>query len=224
MKEVENQQIQGSIYSSSSTATSISTCSTESMNQHFESMPMDGYVDDRPHLIPPFAKKINIHWSREEEDVSKNWRNQRKLYRVESLDNHEQQQEEDSEDSYNQALITSTLKREKSRKRRSNGSLVPLPVKALLSAPMTRENSPLPPLPTVENFLSIMNAPTSPDSSYFSARSGLSNSSSQSTLTSILLDDVTDSLACTHIMEPCLSTDSHSSSSSSSSSSICECF
>lgn len=225
-KEAEHQQSQGSLYSSSSTATSLSTCSTESMNQHFEAMPMDDDVvvgnDAKSHLIPPFAKKINIHWSMEEEDVSKNWRNQRALYRVESI--HPQQHEEhgdeedeaDSEDSYHQALVVSTLKREKSRKRRSNGLLVPAPVKALLSAPMTRENSPLPPLPTVENFLTIMNAPTSPDSSYFSARSVSSNSSSQSTLNSILLDDVTDGLASTHIMEPCLSSDSHSSSGASS--------
>ncbi|KAL9538129.1 hypothetical protein MBANPS3_011173 [Mucor bainieri] len=224
-KEAEHQQSQGSLYSSSSTATSLSTCSTESMNQHYEAMPMDDDVvvanDAKSHLIPPFAKKINIHWSVEEEDVSKNWRNQRALYRVESIhpqhEEHDEEEEEaDSEDSYHQALVASTLKREKSRKRRSNGLLVPAPVKALLSAPMTRENSPLPPLPTVENFLTIMNAPTSPDSSYFSARSVSSNSSSQSTLNSILLDDVTDGLASTHIMEPCLSSDSHSSSGASS--------
>ncbi|KAL7310719.1 hypothetical protein PS15m_010186 [Mucor circinelloides] len=222
-KEAENQQSQGSLYSSSSTATSLSTCSTESMNQHFEAMPIDDDVpnDAKSHLIPPFAKKINIHWSMEEEDVSKNWRNQRELYRVEQIhpqheEHGEEDEEADSEDSYNQAIVVSTLKRDKSRKRRSNGSLVPAPVKALLSAPMTRENSPLPPLPTVENFLTIMNAPTSPDSSYFSARSVSSNSSSHSTLNSILLDDVTDGLASTHIMEPCLSTDSQSSSGASS--------
>ncbi|GAN06951.1 rap guanine nucleotide exchange factor 4 isoform X1 [Mucor ambiguus] len=224
-KEAENQQSQGSLYSSSSTATSLSTCSTESMNQHFETMLIDddGAVTNhaKSHLIPPFAKKTNIHWSMEEEDVSQNWRNQRALYRVESIhpqheEHGEDEEEADSEDSYNQALVATTLKREKSRKRRSNGSLVPAPVKALLSAPMTRENSPLPPLPTVENFLTIMNAPTSPDSSYFSARSVSSNSSSQSTLHSILLDDVTDGLASTHIMEPCLSSDSHSSSGASS--------
>ncbi|CEP16289.1 hypothetical protein [Parasitella parasitica] len=214
-KEAESQQIQGSLYSSSSTATSISTCSTESMSQHFESVQMDSDVDDkqntRPHLIPPFAKKINIHWSMEEEDVSKNWKSQRELYRVESIHPQDQEDDEaqDSEDLY-------ALKQEKSRKRRSNGSLVPLPVKALLSEPMTRENSPLPPLPTVENFLTIMNAPTSPDSSYFSARSISSNSSSQSTLNSILLDDVTEGLASTHIMEPCLSSDSQTSSGASS--------
>ncbi|KAK4508860.1 uncharacterized protein ATC70_013483 [Mucor velutinosus] len=222
-KEAEQQQSQGSLYSSSSTATSLSTCSTESMNQHFEVMPMEDQVTNnaKSHLIPPFAKKINIHWSVEEEDVFKNWRNQRALYRVESIHPHheehgEEDEEADSEDSYSQALVASTLKREKSRKRRSSGSLVPAPVKALLSAPMTRENSPLPPLPTVENFLTIMNAPTSPDSSYFSARSVSSNSSSQSTLNSILLDDVTDGLESTHIMESCLSSDSHSSSDASS--------
>ncbi|KAG1097199.1 hypothetical protein G6F42_018222 [Rhizopus arrhizus] len=195
-KEAENQQSQGSLYSSSSTATSLSTCSTESMNQHFEAMPIDDDVtnDAKSHLIPPFAKKINIHWSMEEEDVSKNWRSQRELYRVEQIhpqheEHGEEDEEADSEDSYNQAIVVSTLKRDKSRKRRSNGSLLPAPVKSLLSAPMTRENSPLPPLPTVENFLTIMNAPTSPDSSYFSARSVSSNSSSHSTLNSILLDD-----------------------------------
>lgn len=150
-------------------------------------------VPSRSFLISPFSKKTDIEWSleednedssTEEDDDNNSLANNFKSY---SMTN-------DTEgDSY------SILRREGSRKRRSNSSLVApsLPPKILCSIPMTRTNSPLPPLPTVENFLTIMNGPTSPDSSYFSARS--TSSSSSSTLSSMTLDDVTDSLAKTQI-------------------------
>jgi hypothetical protein len=156
----------------------------------------------RPHLVSPFAKKTNIHCSSPDSNIR--WRTQHKeLYRVHHTD------DEDSENT------TRRIGLEKSRKRRSNGALV-----SPLSVPMTRHDSPHPSMPTVDKFLTILNAPASPDSSYFSARSVSSSaSSSQSTLNSILLDDVTEHLARTHIMEPCLSSESSISENSASSSS-----
>jgi hypothetical protein len=167
-----------------------------------------GIIDSkRPHLISPFAKKTNIHCSLDDDNNSSNsntrWGTQHKeLYRVHHTD------DEDS------GTSTRSIVLEKSRKRRSDGSLIPPPP---LSISIARHDSPLPPLPTVENFLTILNAPASPDSSYFSARSASSAFSSQSTLNSILLDDVANHLASTHIMEPCRSSESSSSSSSSTS-------
>lgn len=168
-----------------------------------------GIVDTkRPRLISPFTKKTNIHCSLDDDSSSDSnncWRTQHKeLYRVHPTD-----EDNDSENTKRGIVL------KKNRKRRSNDSLIPP-----LSVSIARHHSPLPPLPTVENFMTILYAPASPDSSYFSARSTSSSaSSSQSTLNSILLDDVVDHLANTRIMKPCLSSDSNSSNSSSSSSS-----
>ena len=181
--------IQGSLYSSS---TSTSSTSTESMIHQTSKL-----TTSPSFLVSPFAKKTDIEWAMEDEESS-------------VTDNISL-----SFETYSIADATKdyhgdpTVKREKSRKRRSNGSLVaglnPLtapatPPKVLSSIPMTRNNSPLPPLPTVENFLTILNAPTSPDSSYFSARS--TSSSSSSTLSSMNLDDVTEGISKAHIGSP----------------------
>lgn len=199
--------MQGSICSSSA---STSTSSAESTKKQVIMKINDNVEINRPYLVSPSAKKTNILWSMEEHT-----NNSKQL----SNSNHHMDQEE----CYDSNIISSSsfesytiieskqqdnyhelnsMQKEKSRKRRSNGSLVApslSPPKILSSTPMTRNNSPLPPLPTVENFLTIMNTPTSPDSSYFSARSTSSSSSSQSTLNSMILDDVTDNLAKTHI-------------------------
>lgn len=167
---------------------------------------MSGYLqpmtkaEERPHLISPSSKKTNVHWSSKlTTKISSKWTDNDELFRVESI--HKDEEEEDSEGSYNPTATS--LKQEKSRKRRSNGSLI-----------SPKKDSPLPPLPTVENFLAIMDASSSPPNSpYFSAQS--LSLSSQSTLNSVLLDDITEGLASAHIMEPCLSSESSSSSNSS---------
>ncbi|KAI9274876.1 ras guanine nucleotide exchange factor domain-containing protein [Helicostylum pulchrum] len=180
--------MQGSTYSSSA---STSTSSAESTTKYMKTS--EKVEINRHYLVSPTSKQTNILWSVEE-------------------DQHLVGQEEEEEEGYNihDSAISSmeediyhpgsvTVRKKNSRKRRSNGSLIApsslAPSALLSSTPMTRNNSPLPPLPTVENFLTIMDAPASPDSSYFSARSTSSSSSSQSTLNSISLDDVTDNLA-----------------------------
>lgn len=194
--------MQGSIYPSSA---STSTSSAENTKKQVIMKLNDKVEISTPYLTSPSGKKTNILWTLDENSQS-------------SIRDHPSDQEE----SYHSKLISSSsfdsytitdqqddyekfnrVKKEKTRKRRSNGSpIAPLlspPPNILSSTPMTRNNSPLPPLPTVENFLTIMNSPISPDSSYFSARSTSSSSSSQSTLNSMSLDDVTDSLAKTQI-------------------------
>jgi hypothetical protein len=159
-------------------------------------------MSERPSfLISPSAKKTNIQWEAEEDSDNK----------------HIDEEEEDDYDNTTQLIFSSfesyTMTADDASSLEEDSPLSK--PKLLTSTPMTRNNSPLPPLPpttaTVENFLLIttLNAPGSPDSSsYFSARSRSSStssttdssaSSSQSTLNSILLDDVTDNLHKTTI-------------------------
>ncbi|KAI8065323.1 uncharacterized protein B0P05DRAFT_213338 [Gilbertella persicaria] len=133
----------------------------------------------RLHLVPPFAKKTNIHW--DDQDMSGPLPCQQLVDHYQAfypmMDDNERQPQPESH--------------QVSRKRRCQP----------IMDPQQRKNLPLPPLPTVENFLTIMDEPNSPASSYFSARSH-SSVSSNSTLNSLLLDDITDQLAKTHLIEP----------------------
>lgn len=196
--------------SNSSSSTSTSTSSTGSTNKKF--MKANEKIEINKHyLVSPTTKQTNILWS-VEEDSERNPNDtdddgEIEIYcsklvsasSMESYNVHDSAISSMEEDSYKVAPVT--VRKKNSRKRRSNGSLIlPTLVPILLSSTeMNRNNSPLPPLPTVENFLTIMDTPASPDSSYFSARSVSSSSSSQSTLNSILLEDVTDNLAKTNI-------------------------
>lgn len=181
--------MQGSTYSSS---TSTSTSSAESTTKYIKTS--EKTEINRHYLISPSSKQTNILWSVEEDQ---NLVDQDDDEEEEGYNIHDSAISSMEEDTYHPNSVT--IRKKNSRKRRSNGSLIApaslAPPTLLSSTPMTRNNSPLPPLPTVENFLTIMDAPASPDSSYFSARSTSSSSSSQSTLNSISLDDVTDNLA-----------------------------
>lgn len=182
---MDEDTIQESFYSSSSSTASLSKF-TDTMKDHSTTTETK-LVPSRSFLISPFAKNTDIEWTVEEDtENSSTEEEDSNVHTVELPFESYSVTTSAESDTY------STLKREDSRKRRSL-AVPSLPPKVLCSIPMTRTNSPLPPLPTVENFLTIMNGPTSPDSSYFSARS--TSSSSSSTLSSLTLDDVTDSLS-----------------------------
>lgn len=183
---------------------SSASTSTESIKNQSNNMKFTSKLQTSPSfLISPFARKTDIQWTLEEDEEEfhlSTEEDNNEISNMIAISFQDYSITDSTEDEhYSPELVQ--LKRDKSRKRRSNGLLVApaLPPKALSSIPMTRNNSPLPPLPTVENFLTIMNAPTSPDSSYFSARS--TSSSSSSTLSSMILDDVTEGLSKTQITD-----------------------